>query len=150
ILVNYFTFFDAVSGIMNAIVLAMLIARLDSKLIGLRSWLILLLYGYSAVQPLFAVFEQKELVFQEIQTFVLISVFLLKVYFFLIIYYTLQTGRMLNYIFCFPILNRLSDAIFENQFEIRMGRESGSSYRFYITNDDKQAYTTDKSFGGRE
>jgi hypothetical protein len=127
-----------------------LIARLDSKLIGLRSWLILVLYSYSAVQPLFAVFEQKALVFQQIQTLVLIAVFLCKVYFFLIIYYTLQTGRMLNYVFCFPILNRLSDSIFENQFEIKVGRESESSLEFLITNEDKPAYTSAKSFESRE
>lgn len=149
-LVNYFTLFDAISGILNALVVAMLIARLDSKLIGLRSWLILILYSYSAVQPLFAVFEQPDLVFQEIQTVVLIAVFLLKVYFFLIIFYALQTGRMLNYVFCFPILNRLIDAIFENQFEIKEERESANSFRFFITNDDRHAYTSDRSFALRE
>jgi hypothetical protein len=149
-LLNCYTYFDAISGIINAIVVAMLIARLDSKLIGLRSWLILVLYSYSAVQPLFAVFEQKALVFQQIQTLVLIAVFLCKVYFFLIIYYTLQTGRMLNYLFCFPILERLSDSIFENQFEIKVERESESSLGFLITNDDKPAYRSAKSFDSRE
>jgi len=149
-LLNCYTYFDAISGIINAIVVAMLIARLDSKLIGLRSWLILVLYTYSAVQPLFAVFEQKALVFQQMQTFVLIAVFLCKVYFFLIIYYALQTGRMLNYLFCFPILNRLSDSIFENQFEIKVVREPEDSFGFNITNDDKPAYTSAKSFASRE
>lgn len=150
ILLNCYTYFDAISGITNAIVVAMLIARLDSKLIGLRSWLILVLYSYSAVQPLFAVFEQKALVFQQIQTLVLIAVFLCKVYFFLIIYYALQTGRMLNYLFCFPILNRLSDSIFENQFEIKVVRESEGSLGFNITNDDKPAYTSARSCLSRE
>jgi len=149
-LLNCFTYFDAISGITNAIVVAMLIARLDSKLIGLRSWLILILYSYSAVQPLFAVFEQKALVFQQIQTLVLIAVFLCKVYFFLIIYYTLQTGRMLNYVFCFPILNRLSDSIFENQFEIKVERESDGNLEFLVANDDKPAYKSAKSFASRE
>jgi hypothetical protein len=102
------------------------------------------------VQPLFAVFEQKALVFQQLQTLVLIAVFLCKVYFFLIIYYTLQTGRMLNYVFCFPILNRLSDSIFENQFEIKVGREPESSLGFNITNDDKPAYASARSFESRE
>ena len=149
-LLNCYTYFDAISGIINAIVVALLIARLDSKLIGLRSWLILVLYTYSAVQPLFAVFEQKALVFQQIQTLVLIAVFLCKVYFFLIIYYALQTGRMLNYLFCFPILNRLSDSIFENQFEIKVVREPEDKFGFNITNDDKPAYTSAKSFASRE
>lgn len=150
LLINYFTVFYTISGIMNAIVLAMLIARLDSKLIGLRSWLILILYGYSGVQPLFAVFEQPAAVFQGIQTFVLIAVFLLKVYFFLIIFYALQTGRMLNYVVCFPIMKRLVDSIFENQYEIKEKRESTTSFRWFITNNDRQAYEADKSFGSRE
>jgi hypothetical protein len=128
----------------------MLIARLDSKFIGLRSWLILVLYGYSAVQPLFVVFERPDVVFQEMQTLVLIAVFLLKVYFFLIIIYALQTGRMLNYVFCFPTLNRRIDAIFENQFEIKTERESEDSFRFSVSKDGRLVYATDKSSRTRE
>jgi hypothetical protein len=97
--------FDALSGVLNALVLALLIARLDSKLIGLPSWLIFVLYSYSAVQPLFVAFEQQSGVFESIETAVLIVVFISKIYFFLIIFYTLQTGRMLNYFYCFPFLN---------------------------------------------
>jgi len=148
-LTSYFTVFDAMSGILNAIVLALLIARLDSKLIGLPSWLIGLLYCYSAVQPLFAVFEQPAPVFQSIQSFVLISVFVFKVYFFLIIMFTLQTGRMLNYLFCFPFLNRRVDSIFENQFEIKIEREHGQ-YRFSIMKHNSLVYSTDHCSGTQE
>jgi hypothetical protein len=103
----YASIFDALSGVLNAIVLALLIARLDSKLIGLHSWLISILYSYAAVQPLFIVFELNQTpVWQTITTVVLIFVFLSKVYFFLIIIYALQTGRMLNYLFCFPIFSK--------------------------------------------
>lgn len=97
---------DALSGVLNALVLALLIARLDSKLIGLPSWLIFVLYSYAAVQPLFVVFEQKSTAFNNIETAVLMVVFISKIYFFLIIFYALQTGRMLNYIYCFPFLGR--------------------------------------------
>jgi hypothetical protein len=62
----------------------------------------------------------------------------------------LQTGRLLNYVYCFPTLNRLIDAIFENQFEIKEERESKSSFRFFVTNDDKRAYATDRSFENRD
>ena len=97
--------FDALSGVINALVLALLIARLDSKLIGLPSWLISILYSYAAVQPLFIVFELNEAkVLEKIATSVLIFVFVSKIYFYLIIIYALQTGKMLNYLFCFPIL----------------------------------------------
>jgi hypothetical protein len=145
LLTDYFTLFDAASGILNALVLAMLIARLDSKLIGLPSRLILILYCYSAVQPLFAVFERPDPVFETIQTLVLISLLLLKIYFFLIIVYTLQTGRMLNYLFCFPYLNRGVDSIFENQFEIKSQREQEHAFRFSILKDNEVAYLTDRS-----
>ncbi len=101
--------FDALSGVVNALVLALLIARLDSKLIGLPSWLIFVLYSYAAVQPLFVAFEQQSSVFKSIETAVLIVVFISKIYFFLIIFYTLQTGRMLNYLYCFPFLNQRVD-----------------------------------------
>src|ERR1700754_4384294 len=108
----YVAIFDALSGVINAIVLALLIARLDSKLIGLRSWLISILYSYAAVQPLFMVFELGDSkVLERITTSVLIFVFISKIYFFLIIIYALQTGKMLNYLFCFPILrDRAKDA----------------------------------------
>jgi hypothetical protein len=114
---------DAVSGFINAVVLALLIARLDSKFIGLHSFLISILYGYSAVQALFAVFEQSGSDAQIIKAFVLIAVFIFKIYFFLIITYAMQTGRMLDYLICFPVLARRVDSIFANQFQIEVHEE---------------------------
>lgn len=103
--------FDALSGVINAVALALLIARLDSKLVGLPSWLISILYSYAAVQPLFMVFSlSQSLVLEKIATSVLIFVFISKIYFFLIIIYALQTGKMLNYLFCFPILRKRAKA----------------------------------------
>jgi hypothetical protein len=103
--------FDALSGVINAVALALLIARLDSKLIGLPSWLISILYSYAAVQPLFMVFSlSQSVVLEKIATSVLIFVFVSKIYFFLIIIYALQTGKMLNYLFCFPILRERAKA----------------------------------------
>lgn len=106
---SYVAVFDALSGIVNALVFALLIARLDSKLIGLRSWLICILYSYAAVQPLFVVFGQESPVFKRIMVSVLIFVLVSKIYFFLIIIYALQTGRMLTYLFCFPYANTQVD-----------------------------------------
>lgn len=98
---DYSSIFDALSGVINALVLALLIARLDSKLVGLPSWLISILYSYAAIQPLFLVFElKKPEVLQGVAVFVLFFVFISKIYFFLIIIYALQTGKMLNYLFC--------------------------------------------------
>ncbi len=139
---GYATVFDGVSGVFNAVVLALLIARLDSKLIGLPSYLIGLLYFYSAVQPLFAVFEQPGEVFQIIQTSVLIIVFGFKVYFFLIIVYALQTGRMLNFLICFPQLKRRIEAIWENQFAVKVGKANNGSFDLSITRKNKRIYTS--------
>lgn len=107
---DYVAIFDALSGVINAVVLALLIARLDSKLVGLPSWLISILYSYAAVQPLFLVFELSDSeLLKTITTVVLIFVFISKIYFFLIIFYTLQTGKMLNYLTCFPILRKRAE-----------------------------------------
>ncbi len=97
--------FDALSGTINAIVLALLIARLDSKLLGLPPWLICVLYFYAGIQPMFVVFELHPEVYAGIKTAVLWVVFIFKIYFFLILYYSLQTGRLFNYFFCSQILN---------------------------------------------
>jgi hypothetical protein len=102
---EYPAVFDALSGTINAIVLALLIARLDSKLIGLPSWLICILYFYAGVQPMFVVFELHPQVYAGLKTAVLLVVFIFKLYFFLIIFYSLQTGRMFNYFFCSRALN---------------------------------------------
>jgi hypothetical protein len=87
----------------------LLVARIDSKLIGLPSWLISILYLYAAIQPLFIAFDQPTEVFVIIKTGALIIAFILKLYFFLIILYTLQTGRMLNYFYCVNKLVKLVD-----------------------------------------
>lgn len=119
---EYPAVFDALSGTINAIALALLVARLDSKLIGLPSWLICILYVYAGVQPMFVVFELHPEVYAGIKTAVLLVVFIFKIYFFLIIFYSLQTGRMFNYFFCSRILNEQvkklkEDALPENKLK---------------------------------
>jgi hypothetical protein len=136
----YATAFDGVSGVCNAVVLALLIARLDSKLIGLPSRLIGLLYFYSAVQPLFAVFEQPGEPFEIIQTSVLIIVFGFKIYFFLIIVYALQTGRMLNFLICFPQLERRVNSIWDNQLEVKASQEDDTFFHLTVTIKNKKTY----------
>lgn len=149
-LLEYMTAFNAVSGTLNAVVLALLIARLDSKLIGLPSWLVSVLYLYAAVQPLFVVFSQPGLMNEIIKTFVLLFVFILKVYFFLIIIYAMQTGRMLNYLFCFPTLNQRVKAMFDNHFEIVIKRKDSDSYYFSIMKNHSTAYKAHHVFPSEE
>ncbi|MDT5062301.1 MAG: hypothetical protein QOH63_2760 [Acidobacteriota bacterium] len=129
---DFIAVFDALSGVINAIVLALLIARLDSKLIGLPSWLISILYSYAAVQPLFMVFElTQSAVLEKISTSVLIFVFVSKIYFFLIIIYALQTGKMLNYLLCFPILSRR--AKHSKRESIPLVRESDATQTHHVS-----------------
>lgn len=144
-LLTYTVLTDAVSGLINAVVIAMLIARLDSKFIGLPSYLISILYGYSAVQPLFAVFEQPAIDSQIIKAFVLIAVFIFKIYFFLIITYTLQTGRMLDYLVCFPTLARRVDSLFANQFQFKF-RKEGKGIGFSIKRKNTLVYSSRLDF----
>lgn len=140
----FMTLADAVSGVTNAIIFALLIARLDSKLIGLRSYLITILYGYAAVQPLFVVFDQAGEEAQIIKALVLVIVFIFKIHFFLIITYAIQTGRMMDYLICFPALARRVDSIFDNQFEIepRIGHKDEG---FVIKNRNLVVYRGDGS-----
>jgi hypothetical protein len=149
-LLEYMTAFNAVSGTLNAVVLALLIARLDSKLIGLPSWLVSILYLYAAVQPLFVVFSQPGLINEIIKTFVLLFVFILKVYFFFIIIYAMQTGKMLNYLFCFPTLNKRIKAIFENHFEIVIREKNANSVNFTIRKNQSLVYKAPHDFPSRE
>jgi uncharacterized protein YegP (UPF0339 family) len=150
ILLAYIAIFEAISGMLNAVVLALLIARLDSKLIGLHSFLIAVLYVYSAVQPLFVAFEQSASPFPVIKTFVLIFVFIFKIHFFLIITYTLQTGRMLNFLFCFPTLSKRVNSIFANQFEIEIYKKEENNFKFRIKEENKIIYKSDLVFNRRE
>jgi hypothetical protein len=138
---HFSALFDAVSGVLSAMVFALLIARLDSKLIGLPSWLICMLYLYSAVQPLFVIFEQQSLLFDRMKTAVLILVFISKIYFFLIILYTLQTGRLLNYFFCFPQLSKRAD---EHELARRINLSSSWKQRLFSWISDKK--TSQASF----
>jgi hypothetical protein len=130
-LTDYATIFEGLTGILSAVALSLLIARLDSKLIDLPTSVIYILFGYAAIQPLLVVFEQNGAVFRNIEAATLTSALLLKICFFLIIFQVLRKGDLLTYLVCFPILHRRVDSIFDNQFEIRIARECGT-YSFSI------------------
>lgn len=147
---NYSSVFNAVSGTLNAVVLALLIARLNSTLLGLNSCLIFLLYLYSAIQTFFVLFDLHSELFQDMLAWVLIVVLGIKVFFFLIISYALETGRIRNYFFCLPFLNTRVNSVFDNQFEIKTHREGEHSFKFSITRKGFLVYFTDTSFSTRE
>lgn len=140
---NYDAVFEGAVGTLSAVALALLIARLDSKLIGLSSWLICILLAYSAIQPLSVVFHQHPAALQTIKTSVLLAALGFKICFFLIILHTLQSGRILRYLVCFPFLNKRVDSIFENQFEIKTYREKEHAFTFSIWKKNSLVYSTD-------
>jgi hypothetical protein len=116
---NFTVFFDAISGVLNAVVVALFIARLDSKFVSLPSNLIGLLYLYSAIQPLFLVFDSPGFVNATIKVCVLLLVFVLKIYFFFIITYAIQEGKIFAYLYCFSTLSERVEAFTNNSYVIR-------------------------------
>jgi hypothetical protein len=149
-LIDYVTVFDGVTGLLSAIVLALLIARMDSKLFSLPSRLIWMLFTYASIQSLFIAFAQNLPVLQMVRTSVLTTALGLKICFFLIVAHSLQSGRMLNYLVCFPLLKERVDSIFENQFEIRLARAEDDKFTFSILKKNRLLYSAAKTFKSRE
>jgi hypothetical protein len=150
---DYAIVFNAVSGTLNAVALALLIARLDSKLIGVPSLSISALYLYPAIQPFFALFNlepTEKPVFGLIELTALILAFIFKLYFFLLVVYLLQSGRIRNYLICFPYLNERVNSIFDNQFEIKIQRTGEHFFSFSILEKNKLVYFTDTMSASRE
>jgi hypothetical protein len=147
---DYATVFDGVTGLLSAVVLALLIARMDSKLFSLPSRLIWMLFTYASIQSLFIAFAQNDPVLQMVRTSVLTAALGLKICFFLIVAYSLQSGRMLNYLVCFPLLKERVDSIFENQFEIRLAHTEDHEFTFSILKKNRLYYSAAGTFKSRE
>lgn len=127
---DYSVLFDALSGVINGIVLALFIARLDSKLLSMPSGLISVLYIYAAVQPLFVVFTLPGVVSEQIKVVVLFLVFFLKIYFFFIITYAIQKGKIFAYLYCFTTLNHRVESIVSNLYRIKIIKEEQNHLKF--------------------
>lgn len=147
---DYATVFDGVTGMLSALVLALLIARMDSKLFNLPSRLIWMLFTYASIQSLFIAFAQEADVLKTVRTSVLTAALGLKICFFLIVAHSLQSGKMLNYLVCFPLLKERVDSIFENQFEIRLARTEDDEFTFSILKKNRLHYSTAETFESRE
>jgi hypothetical protein len=148
-LTDYATIFDGVTGTLSAVGLALLIARMDSKLFDLPARLIWMLFAYVSIQPLFIAFAQNLPVLQMVKASVLVSALGLKICFFLIVAHSLQSGRALNYLICFPFLKERVDSIFENQFEIRTKQTEGHLFAVSILKQNQLYYSIEKRFRSR-
>lgn len=125
--------FYCISGLVNGIVLAMLIGRLDSKFINLPTTFIMVLFLYPALQPLFVVFGE-----HPVLTRILVGLSLVcKIYFFLLMYYIITTGRVMFYFYGFTELGNRINAIYENQFEVIILKESNHKQGIEIRNKNK-------------
>ena len=145
----YTIVFNGISGTLNAVALALLIARLDSKLFDISSFLIFVLLTYAGIQPLFVIFEGRANLFVDLQTLVVFSALLFKLCFFLILMDTWRTGTMRTYLLCFPQINKRIDSIFENQFEFKTSRERERGFNLSILKKNALVYSTDLAFDSR-
>ena len=147
---EYATVFEGITGTLSAIGLALLIARLDSKLVRLQPWCIGILFAYASIQPLFVAFALNMNVLKMVQTSVLTAAFGLKICFFLIMVHTVQSGKVLNYLVCFPFLEERVDSVFENQFEIRLSKVEGHSFTVSIFRKNELCYSIEKRLTSRK
>jgi len=86
--------FGWVSGLSACLATALLVGRLDSKLINLPTWVIVVLYGYAAIQPGWPTFDQSVAA----RALLLNVALAMKFLFFLLIYWLYSSGVFLFYI----------------------------------------------------
>jgi len=146
---DYTVFMDAISGVINGLTIGIFISRLDSKLVSLPSRLIGMLYLYSAVQPLFLVFDLPGYVNEAIKVCVLVIVFFLKIYFFFIITYAIEKGKILTYLYCFSTLNDRVESIIKNPYQFRIKHEALHHFSCDIYKGDGIAFKVDGTFASQ-
>ena len=81
------------SGVAGAIAMALLVGRLQSKFLGPRLWLLIALYSYTAIQPLFLYLEKNDIWAVVLIDFALI----LKCLLYLYTAWLFQSGDLLFY-----------------------------------------------------
>ncbi len=85
---------DLASGIAGGIAMALYVGRLQSKFLGPPPWLLIALYSYTAIQPLYVFFNNRQ-----IWPVIIIDVALiLKCLLFLYMAWLFQSGRLLFYL----------------------------------------------------
>jgi len=134
--------FNAISGLINSVAFALLVGRLDSKLIGLRTRFVAFLFLYSGIQPLFAIFGERDLSSQIITTLAIGTAFILKIQFFLTIDFLTQSGGLLTYFYCFNEVDRRADSVFSNRYEILIYNSNlNNKWTYLIRNEGKTVIT---------
>jgi hypothetical protein len=85
-------YFEIFSGFIAGTTMAMLVGKLDTKVIGLPRWVLLTLYAYASLQVTWAMFE-----FDYLRPFALALALIGKVLLFAIMYWLLKYGIMAYY-----------------------------------------------------
>jgi hypothetical protein len=136
-------------GTLSAVAYALLIARLDSRIIGLPSSLITVLYSYAALQPLFVAFNQGDELFRVIEVLAIFAALLFKVCLILIVIHLRRSKALSDYLWFFPILHRQVNSVFDNQFEIRSFMIKPESFSFSVLNRNVEVYRAEESYKTR-
>lgn len=145
---NYTIIFDAISGIINGVIFALLIARLDSTFIGLKRWKIVLLYCYSALQPFFLLFDLPEDVFgiaMGLRIAILVLALVFKIAFFWFIFIDVITGDrpspLFKYLFFFPEQHYRVNSVLNNPYKIRVFHAHPHGFVFDIISSKEIVFT---------
>jgi hypothetical protein len=140
----------AVGGTLNAVAFALLIARLDSRIIGLRLPMVTVLYTYAALQPLFVTFNQPSRLLKFIATSAMIAAFLFKICLVFMVGHVRKSGGLINYLWFFPVLSKSVNSVFGNQFEIKLYSPKPKSFTFSISNNNVETYRAVEIYDTKE
>lgn len=123
--------FSIFSGVFNCFCLALLIARLDSKIINVPSGLIGVLVVYAAIQPMYVFFDDKA--YTLIVLIVSTCTLAFKVYFYLIIAYIINSGRLTDLFLTFPIIKKLIENVgYNNSKKIPVDPQDVTSFNRHL------------------
>jgi len=139
--------FDIISGLINALVFALLVGRMDSRFIGVRKMIIICLFLYPALQPLYIYFGTISTISDILKPGVIGFALCLKIFLFLVVYYIAQSGRLLTYLFCFGELDVKADLVYNNQVEIMISKdEHHEHFKMAILNNGKKIMSCEAGF----
>jgi uncharacterized protein YegP (UPF0339 family) len=143
------TVLGALGGTLNAVAFALLIGRLDSRIIGLRALLVTVLYAYAALQPLFVTFNQPSNLLKFIATSAMIAAFIFKICLVLMVGHVRRSDGLIDYLWIFPALNSSVNSVFSNQFEIKVYSRKPGLFTFSIFNKNVETYRATEMYTDR-
>jgi len=121
------SFFHGISGLLNAVFLALLIGKLDSKVIEAPAWIIMCLFSYAAIQPMFIFFFGNHPVWR---VFTLYAALLLKILFFAFLMWVIRANLLKKYLLfslkvdqCIHDDSKIINPAFADQIKLKSKRK---------------------------